>query len=82
MSAKASSAGGVSVSGLEQAQNAQRLSWSFEEVDEKLKEIMHGIFVRVDECAKKYGVEKNYVAGANIYAFEKVAQAMIAQGIT
>ena len=82
MPAKASSAGGVSVSGLEQAQNAQRLSWSFEEVDEKLKEIMHGIFVRVDECAKKYGVEKNYVAGANIYAFEKVAQAMIAQGIT
>ena len=82
MPGKAASAGGVSVSGLEQAQNAQRLSWSFEEVDEKLKEIMHGIFVRIDECAKKYGVEKNYLAGANIYAVERVASAMIAQGIT
>ena len=82
MPGKAASAGGVSVSGLEQTQNAQRLSWSFEEVDEKLKEIMHGIFVRIDECAKKYGVEKNYLAGANIYAVERVAGAMIAQGIT
>ena len=82
MPGKAASAGGVSVSGLEQTQNAQRLPWSFEEVDEKLKEIMHGIFVRIDECAKKYGVEKNYLAGANIYAVERVAGAMIAQGIT
>ena len=82
MPGKAASAGGVSVSGLEQAQNAQRLSWSFGEVDEKLKDIMHGIFVRIDECAKKYGVEKNYLAGANIYAVDRVARAMIAQGIT
>ena len=81
MPGKASNAGGVSVSGLEQAQNAQRLYWTFEEVDGRLKEIMHGIFVKVDEAAKKYGMEGNYVAGANIYAFERVAQAMIAEGI-
>lgn len=81
MPGKASNAGGVSVSGLEQSQNAMRYSWSFEEVDNKLKDIMHGIFVKVDEAAKKYGFEGDYVMGANIYAFEKVASAMIAQGI-
>ena len=81
MPGKASNAGGVSVSGLEQAQNAQRVYWSFEEVDEKLKDIMHNIFVKVDEAAKKYGQEGDYVSGANLYAFEKVADAMIAEGI-
>ena len=81
MPGKPSNAGGVSVSGLEQAQNAQRVYWSFEEVDEKLKDIMHNIFVKVDEAAKKYGQEGDYVSGANLYAFEKVADAMIAEGI-
>ena len=81
MPGKASNAGGVSVSGLEQSQNAMRYYWTFEEVDSKLKDIMHGIFTKVDDAAKKYGKEGDYVAGANIYAFERVAQAMIAQGV-
>jgi len=81
MPGKASNAGGVSVSGLEQSQNAMRLSWSFEEVDEKLKGIMKDIFTKVDDAAKRYGQEGNYVAGANIAGFEKVANAMISQGI-
>ena len=81
MPGKASNAGGVSVSGLEQSQNAMRLSWTFEEVDEKLKGIMKDIFKKVDDAAKRYGQEGNYVAGANIAGFEKVANAMIAQGI-
>ena len=81
MPGKASNAGGVSVSGLEQSQNAMRLSWTFEEVDEKLKGIMKDIFTKVDDAAKRYGQEGNYVAGANIAGFEKVANAMISQGI-
>ena len=58
-----------------------RLSWSFEEVDRQLKDIMKDIFTKVDDAAKRYGVEGNYVAGANIAGFEKVANAMIAQGV-
>lgn len=81
MPGKAANAGGVSVSGLEQSQNAMRLSWSFEEVDKQLKEIMKNIFKKADDAAKRYGVEGNYVAGANIAGFEKVADAMIAQGV-
>ena len=78
---KASNAGGVAVSGLEQSQNAMRLSWTFEDVDSRLQVIMKDIFKKVDEAAKKYGVPGDYVAGANIAGFEKVAQAMISQGI-
>ena len=81
MPGKASNAGGVSVSGLEQAQNAARYYWSFEKVDKELKQIMQGIFNKVDEAAKRYGMDGDYVAGANIYAFERVASAMISQGI-
>ena len=78
---KASNAGGVAVSGLEMAQNSARYSWTFEEVDKKLKDIMVNIFHNLDDAAKKYGMEGNYVAGANIAGFLKVADAMIAQGI-
>ena len=78
---KASNAGGVAVSGLEMAQNSARYSWTFEEVDNKLKDIMVNIFHNLDEAAKKYGMAGNYVAGANIAGFLKVADAMIAQGI-
>ncbi len=81
MPGKAANAGGVAVSGLEQSQNAMRLSWSFEEVDEKLQGIMKDIFKKADDAAKKYGVAGNYVAGANIAGFEKVAAAMLSQGI-
>ena len=63
------------------SQNSMRLSWTFEEVDAKLHDIMVGIFAKVDDAAKRYGAEGNYVAGANIAGFEKVANAMIAQGI-
>lgn len=62
-------------------QNSERLSWSFEEVDGKLKEIMINIFKNIDAASKKYGMEKNYVAGANIAGFLKVAEAMMAQGV-
>ena len=78
---KAANAGGVATSALEMSQNSQRLSWSFEEVDEKLHGIMVGIFKNVDEAAKEYGMEGNYVAGANIAGFLKVVDAMQAQGI-
>lgn len=78
---KASNAGGVAVSGLEQSQNAMRLSWTFEDVDSRLKVIMKDIFKKVDDAAKKYGVPGDYVVGANIAGFEKVALAMISQGI-
>ena len=78
---KASNAGGVATSGLEMTQNSERLSWSFEEVDAKLKTIMVNIFHNLDDAAKKYGMEGNYVAGANIAGFMKVADAMQAQGI-
>lgn len=81
MPGKAANAGGVAVSGLEQSQNSMRLSWTFEEVDAKLHDIMVGIFAKVDDAAKRYGAEGNYVAGANIAGFEKVVDAMIAQGV-
>ena len=79
--AKAANAGGVAVSALEMSQNSQRLSWTFEEVDAKLKTIMVNIFHNLDAAAKEYGMEGNYVAGANIAGFLKVADAMSAQGI-
>jgi len=78
---KAANAGGVATSALEMTQNSERLSWTFEEVDEKLKGIMVKITHNMDEAAKKYGFVGNYVIGANIAGFEKVAQAMIAQGV-
>ena len=78
---KASNAGGVATSALEMTQNSERLSWSFEEVDAKLKDIMVNIFHNLDNAAKEYGMEGNYVAGANIAGFLKVADAMNAQGI-
>ncbi|MBT9779402.1 NADP-specific glutamate dehydrogenase [Clostridium sp. MCC353] len=81
MPGKAANAGGVATSALEQTQNSQRLSWSFEEVDSKLKSIMVDIFDKSADAAKRYGVEGNYVAGANIAGFEKVVNAMMAQGI-
>ena len=78
---KASNAGGVATSALEMSQNSERLSWSFEEVDAKLQTIMVNIFHNADKAAKKYGMEGNYVAGANIAGFEKVVDAMLAQGV-
>ena len=78
--AKAANAGGVAVSALEMSQNSQRLSWTFEEVDAKLKEIMIEIFHKVDLAAKEYATPGDYVAGANIAGFLKVADAMMAQG--
>ncbi|MBR5192535.1 MAG: NADP-specific glutamate dehydrogenase [Clostridia bacterium] len=78
--AKAANAGGVATSGLEMSQNSQRLSWTFEEVDEKLCGIMKSIFKACDENSKKYGMPGNYMAGANIAGFIKVAEAMKAQG--
>ena len=79
--AKAANAGGVATSALEMSQNSMRYSWTFEEVDEKLKNIMTGIFHNSYNAAEKYGMKGNLVAGANIAGFEKVATAMIAQGI-
>ena len=79
--AKAANAGGVATSALEMSQNSMRLSWSFEEVDEKLKNIMVNIFNASKEAAKEYGAEGNYVVGANIAGFLKVADVMISQGI-
>ena len=81
MPGKAANAGGVATSALEMSQNSQRLSWTFEEVDAKLKDIMVNIYAKVSDAAERYGVAGNYVAGANIAGFEKVAEAMIAQGI-
>ncbi len=78
---KAANAGGVATSALEMSQNSERLSWTFEEVDAKLQTIMVNIFHNLDDAAKKYGMEGNYVAGANIAGFLKVAEAMTAQGI-
>ena len=78
--AKAANAGGVATSGLEMTQNSMRLSWSFEEVDEKLHGIMVSIFKACDEYSKAYGMPGNYMAGANIAGFMKVAESMIAQG--
>jgi glutamate dehydrogenase (NADP+) len=79
--AKAANAGGVATSALEMAQNSMRLSWTFEEVDKKLDEIMVNIFKETSEAAEKYGVPGNYVAGANIAGFIKVAEAMMSLGI-
>ena len=78
---KAANAGGVATSALEMSQNSERLSWSFEEVDGKLKGIMVNICHNMVDAAKRYGMEGNYVAGANIAGFEKVVDAMNAQGI-
>ena len=78
---KAANAGGVATSALEMSQNSERLSWTFEEVDAKLKTIMVNIFHNLDAAAKKYGKDGDYVAGANIAGFLKVAEAMTAQGI-
>ncbi len=78
---KAANAGGVATSALEMAQSSGRLFWSFEEVDAKLKGIMANIFKNIDAAAKKYGHEGDYVVGANIAGFEKVAEAMMAQGV-
>ena len=78
---KASNAGGVATSALEMTQNSERLSWTFEEVDSKLQTIMVNIFHNLDAAAKEYGMEGNYVAGANIAGFLKVADAMQCQGI-
>ena len=77
---KAANAGGVATSALEMSQNSERLSWSFEEVDAKLKGIMVNIFHNMSDAAEKYGFKGNYVVGANIAGFEKVADAMLAQG--
>jgi glutamate dehydrogenase (NADP+) len=78
---KAANAGGVATSALEMSQNSERLSWTFEEVDAKLEQIMINIVHNIDDAAKKYGMEGNYVAGANIAGFLKVADAMKAQGV-
>jgi len=81
MPAKAANAGGVAVSALEMSQNSQRLAWTFQEVDDKLKGIMKGIFEKTSDAAKAYAKATDYVSGANIAGFLKVAQAMIAQGV-
>lgn len=78
---KAANAGGVATSALEMTQNSMRLNWTFEEVDAKLRQIMINIFHNIDDAAKRYNAKGNYVIGANIAGFEKVAQAMMAQGI-
>jgi len=78
---KAANAGGVAVSALEMSQNSMRLAWTFEEVDSKLQGIMAGIFEKMNSAAEEYGMKGNYVAGANIAGFKKVAEAMLAQGV-
>ncbi len=78
---KASNAGGVATSALEMSQNSERLSWTFEEVDAKLQNIMINIFHNASDAAERYGYAKNYVVGANIAGFEKVVNAMLAQGV-
>jgi glutamate dehydrogenase (NADP+) len=80
--AKAANAGGVATSALEMCQNSMRYSWTFEEVDAKLKDIMVGIYKKSSEAAAEFGMPDNLVAGANIAGFMKVAKAMYAQGIT
>ncbi len=81
MPGKAANAGGVATSALEMSQNSQRLSWTFEEVDAKLKDIMVNIYAKAADAAERYHVPGNYVAGANIAGFEKVVDAMMAQGV-
>ena len=80
--AKAANAGGVATSALEMSQNSMRYSWTFDEVDAKLKGIMEGIFEKCDSASKEYGKEGNYVMGANIAGFQKVAEAMMAHGLS
>ena len=79
--AKAANAGGVATSALEMSQNSERISWSFDKVDEELRDIMVSIFQKIEKAAKSYGMEGDYIAGANIAGFEKVAEATLAQGI-
>jgi len=79
--AKAANAGGVATSAMEMSQNSMRLSWTFDEVDQKLQAIMANIFANMNEAAKRVGAERNYVLGANVAGFYKVAEAMIAQGV-
>jgi glutamate dehydrogenase (NADP+) len=81
VSGKAANAGGVSVSALEMSQNAMRLSWDFEEVDRQLKGIMENIFDTISKTAAQYGDPQDYVTGANIAGFLKVAEAMMGQGV-
>ena len=81
MPGKAANAGGVLVSGLEMSQNAEHLSWTFDEVDGQLEQLMRGMFHNVDDTAREYGHEGNFVLGANIAGFLKVADAMMAQGV-
>ncbi len=78
---KAANAGGVATSALEMSQNSERLSWTFEEVDKKLKQIMDNIYKNAADTAREFGRPGNLVMGANIAGFRKVADAMIAQGI-
>lgn len=78
---KAANAGGVATSALEMSQNSQRLSWTFDEVDAKLHKIMQGIYSNISSTAREYGVTDDFVVGANIAGFRKVADAMMAQGI-
>ena len=79
--AKAANAGGVATSALEMAQSGMRIFWNFDEVDSKLQHIMTGIFHNIADAAERYGKGKNYLDGANIAGFEKVAKAMMAQGV-
>lgn len=79
--AKAANAGGVACSALEMAQSGMRIFWNFEEVDSKLQHIMKGIFHNIADAAARYGNGRNYLDGANIAGFEKVAKAMMAQGV-
>ena len=78
---KAVNAGGVAVSSLEMSQNAEHLSWTAEEVDEHLRGIMKNIFQSIHNAAESYGCSGNYVVGANLAGFRKVAEAMLAQGV-
>ena len=78
---KAANAGGVATSALEMSQNSERLHWSQEEVDARLRGIMTDLYHHIEDAAKRYGLEGDYVAGANIAGFEKVVDAMTAQGI-
>lgn len=78
---KASNAGGVAVSALEMSQNSERLSWTFEDVDGRLQGIMANIYHNISDAAKRYNVEGDYVSGANLAGFEKVLNAMLAQGV-
>ena len=79
--AKAANAGGVATSALEMSQNSMRLSWSFEEVDAHLKDIMRNLYHRVSDAAAQYGSPGDLVAGANIAGFLKVADSMLAYGL-